>query len=173
MNRRPSGLLLSKALVGFLQYKAAEGLSPSTLRGYEYNLSMWVSLTGPAKKPNSLLPNPISAGAVYSVICWCSLSTPNIRVRIYWPSKGSMPRGSFTASVLRAGLSLKSISGCRVMPGLGSSRHLPTLPSHTHGWQIPYHFSESRLCKLTVSRYLMPWYPLKAMGRRGRCHPPT
>ena len=33
MNRRPSGsLLLSKAIAGFLQYKAAEGLSPNTLQ---------------------------------------------------------------------------------------------------------------------------------------------
>ena len=41
MNRRPSGsLLLSKAITGFLQYKAAEGLSPSTLRSYEQDLEV-------------------------------------------------------------------------------------------------------------------------------------
>jgi hypothetical protein len=31
MNRRPSGLKLDKAIPGFLQYKAAEGLSPRTV----------------------------------------------------------------------------------------------------------------------------------------------
>ena len=31
MNRSTSGLLLSKAITGFLQFKAAEGLSPATL----------------------------------------------------------------------------------------------------------------------------------------------
>ena len=31
MNRRPPGLLLSKCITGFLQYKTAEGLSPNTL----------------------------------------------------------------------------------------------------------------------------------------------
>ena len=35
MNRRPLGsLLLSLAIPGFLQYKAAEGLSPATLNSY-------------------------------------------------------------------------------------------------------------------------------------------
>jgi hypothetical protein len=29
MNRRPQGLEASKAIVGFLQYKGAEGLAPS------------------------------------------------------------------------------------------------------------------------------------------------
>jgi site-specific recombinase XerD len=41
MNRRPSGLKLDKAVPGFLQYKAAEGLSPRTLVSYEYNLKLW------------------------------------------------------------------------------------------------------------------------------------
>ena len=36
MNRRPPGSLsLSKAIAGFLQYKAAEGLSPNTLQSYQ------------------------------------------------------------------------------------------------------------------------------------------
>ena len=43
MNRRPSGLQLSKAVVGFLQYKAAEGLSPTTLTSYEGHLKLWIS----------------------------------------------------------------------------------------------------------------------------------
>jgi integrase/recombinase XerD len=38
MNRRSSGLSLSKTLVGFLQYKVAEGLSPNTLINYERHL---------------------------------------------------------------------------------------------------------------------------------------
>ncbi len=46
MNRRPSGsLLLSKAISGFLQYKAAEGLSPNTLRSYEHDLKLWLEYT--------------------------------------------------------------------------------------------------------------------------------
>lgn len=43
MNRRPSGsLLLSKAITGFIQYKAAEGLSPNTLTSYEHDLKLWL-----------------------------------------------------------------------------------------------------------------------------------
>ena len=37
MNRRPLGLKLEKAVLGFLQFKTAEGLSSNTL------LSVWVS----------------------------------------------------------------------------------------------------------------------------------
>jgi integrase/recombinase XerD len=46
MNRRPSGLKLDKAVTGFLQYKAAEGLSPRTLVGYEHDLKLWVKYAG-------------------------------------------------------------------------------------------------------------------------------
>lgn len=46
MNRRPSGFSLSKALVGFFNTKAAEGLSPFTLRNYEHSLDQWVRFTG-------------------------------------------------------------------------------------------------------------------------------
>lgn len=46
MNRRSSGLQLPKALVGFLQYKAAEGLSPNTLCNYEDHLTVWLDYTG-------------------------------------------------------------------------------------------------------------------------------
>jgi integrase/recombinase XerD len=43
MNQRSSGsLLLSKAITGFIQYKAAEGLSPTTLRSYEHDLKLWL-----------------------------------------------------------------------------------------------------------------------------------
>jgi hypothetical protein len=38
MNRRPPGLSLSKAFVGFEQHKAAEGLSPRTLVSYNQHL---------------------------------------------------------------------------------------------------------------------------------------
>ncbi|MEE9618446.1 MAG: hypothetical protein V3T90_15785 [Anaerolineae bacterium] len=48
MNRRPSGLQLSKALVGFLQYKAAEGLGPNTLCNYEDHLTVWLDYVGEA-----------------------------------------------------------------------------------------------------------------------------
>ena len=47
MNRRSSGsLFLSKAIGGFIQYKAAEGLSPTTLRSYEDHLQLWVEHLG-------------------------------------------------------------------------------------------------------------------------------
>ena len=46
MNRRSSGLSLSKALVGFLNSKAAEGLSPRTLTNYEFRLRQWIDFAG-------------------------------------------------------------------------------------------------------------------------------
>jgi integrase/recombinase XerD len=46
MNRGSSGLLAPKALFGFLQYKAAEGLSPTTLVAYEQILKVWVDRFG-------------------------------------------------------------------------------------------------------------------------------
>jgi integrase/recombinase XerD len=42
MNRRPLGLLLKKAINGFLQFKTAEGLSPSTLEHYRHILDLWM-----------------------------------------------------------------------------------------------------------------------------------
>jgi hypothetical protein len=35
MNQRPTGLHVTKAITGFLQYKSAEGLSPVTISGYD------------------------------------------------------------------------------------------------------------------------------------------
>lgn len=46
MNCSLLGLKLSKALLGFLQYKTAEGLSPNTLLSYEHLLNLWVSQVG-------------------------------------------------------------------------------------------------------------------------------
>ena len=46
MNRRPSGLSVSKALTGFLQYKSAEGLAPVTVTGYERGLKLWLEYQG-------------------------------------------------------------------------------------------------------------------------------
>ncbi len=46
MNRRSSGLSVSKALEGFLHAKAAEGLSPQTLRNYEHRLRQWIDHIG-------------------------------------------------------------------------------------------------------------------------------
>ena len=42
MNRRPLGLLLKKAINGFLQFKTAEGLSPTTLEHYRHILDLWM-----------------------------------------------------------------------------------------------------------------------------------
>jgi integrase/recombinase XerD len=47
MNRKSSGSLpLSKAIEGFLQYKAAEGLSPNTLTNYQQDLKRWLEHQG-------------------------------------------------------------------------------------------------------------------------------
>lgn len=46
MNRRPPGFKLSKLIEGFLQYKAAEGLSPRTLVSYESHLKKWAEHLG-------------------------------------------------------------------------------------------------------------------------------
>ncbi len=42
MNRRPPVLVISKAVVGFLQYKQAEGLSPRTVDSYSSDLKLWL-----------------------------------------------------------------------------------------------------------------------------------
>ncbi len=46
MNRRPPILKLSKAISDFLQYKAAEGLSPRTLECYEQHLKNLLTYAG-------------------------------------------------------------------------------------------------------------------------------
>ena len=46
MNQRPTGLSLSKATIGFLQYKGAEGLSPVTVSGYDHDLKLWIEYQG-------------------------------------------------------------------------------------------------------------------------------
>ncbi len=46
MNQRPQGLLVSKAMIGFLQYKSAEGLAPVTVSGYERDLKLWIEYQG-------------------------------------------------------------------------------------------------------------------------------
>lgn len=46
MNRRPPGLLLSRCITGFLQYKMAEGLRPRTIDSYRRRLESWVAYAG-------------------------------------------------------------------------------------------------------------------------------
>ena len=46
MNQRPTGLNVTKAITGFLQYKSAEGLSPVTVSGYERDLKLWIEYQG-------------------------------------------------------------------------------------------------------------------------------
>jgi integrase len=46
MNRRPPGLQLSTCIEGFLQYKNAEGLSPTTISNYECMLRKWLEYQG-------------------------------------------------------------------------------------------------------------------------------
>jgi integrase/recombinase XerD len=45
-NRRPPGILLQKAVQGFLQFKTAEGLSPRTLESYGRDLRTWLEYRG-------------------------------------------------------------------------------------------------------------------------------
>jgi integrase/recombinase XerD len=46
MNQRPQGLNVSKAVIGFLQYKSAEGIAPVTVSGYERDLKLWIEYQG-------------------------------------------------------------------------------------------------------------------------------
>ena len=46
MNQRPTGLNVTKAITGFLQYKSADGLSPVTVSGYERDLKLWIEYLG-------------------------------------------------------------------------------------------------------------------------------
>ena len=46
MNQRSTGLSVAKALIGFLQYKSAEGLAPVTVTGYERDLKLWIEYQG-------------------------------------------------------------------------------------------------------------------------------
>ena len=46
MNQRPQGLVMSKALTGFLQYKGAEGVAPTTVEGYKRDLKVWIEYQG-------------------------------------------------------------------------------------------------------------------------------
>jgi len=43
MNYRPLGLKPSKALQGFINYKSAEGLSPTTINSYERDIKLWLT----------------------------------------------------------------------------------------------------------------------------------
>jgi len=42
MNRRPPGLIVSKAITGSIQFKQAEGLSPRTIDSYSRDLKLWL-----------------------------------------------------------------------------------------------------------------------------------
>jgi integrase/recombinase XerD len=46
MNHRSSGLRVSDAIAGFLQFKLAEGLSPRTIVGYRDDLREWLINAG-------------------------------------------------------------------------------------------------------------------------------
>ncbi len=47
MNHSPSGsLLLSKAIIGFSNYKTAEGLTDRSVDAYKRALEQWVTYTG-------------------------------------------------------------------------------------------------------------------------------
>jgi integrase/recombinase XerD len=53
MNHRPLGsLLLSKAIVGFINYKTAEGLSQRTIESYDCLLKKWLEYIGDRELAN-------------------------------------------------------------------------------------------------------------------------
>lgn len=49
MNHRSSGLMLSDAVEGFIQFKMAEGRSPRTIVGYRHDLREWLAYAGDKK----------------------------------------------------------------------------------------------------------------------------
>ena len=63
MNQRPTGLNVTKAITGFLQYKSAEGLSPVTVSAYERDLKLWICLlyTSPSPRDRQKSRMPSSA----------------------------------------------------------------------------------------------------------------
>jgi integrase/recombinase XerD len=65
MNRRSSGSLpISKTILGFLQYKAAEGLSPNTIASYDHDLKLWLEYTG------DLAINKITSQSLQAYFLW-------------------------------------------------------------------------------------------------------
>ncbi|MEK7278659.1 MAG: site-specific integrase [Chloroflexota bacterium] len=72
MKRRPPGFLLSKAITGFLQYKAATALSPRTVEGYDHDLKKWLAYTGDKEVAN--------------------ITTQDLRAYLVWLSTGYKPR---------------------------------------------------------------------------------
>jgi integrase/recombinase XerD len=46
MNHSTPGLLISKAIDGFLKFKTAEGLSQRTITSYEFTLNHWLKHIG-------------------------------------------------------------------------------------------------------------------------------
>jgi len=60
VNRRISGLPLAKAVRGFLLYKSAEAISPTTLRSYQDHLKLWSNYSG-AAAVERILPADLSA----------------------------------------------------------------------------------------------------------------
>ena len=72
MNLRPQGFKLSKAISGFIQYKAAEALSPTTLRSYEHDLKLWLEHGG-----------DVEVGQV---------SAPDLRAYLVWLRTDYKPR---------------------------------------------------------------------------------
>ena len=46
MNQQPTGLNVTEAITGFLQYKSAEGLSPVIVSGFDRDLKLWIKYQG-------------------------------------------------------------------------------------------------------------------------------
>jgi integrase/recombinase XerD len=44
--KHSTGLTVAQAIPGFIQFKAAEGLSPRTLTAYEHDLNLWLEIQG-------------------------------------------------------------------------------------------------------------------------------
>ncbi|HLF24951.1 MAG TPA: hypothetical protein VJG32_01340 [Anaerolineae bacterium] len=90
MNRSTSGLLLSKAVNGFLQFKAAEGLSPATLTSYETHLKLWLEHLGDVPL------GKITAREVQEHLPGCAPTTSRVACRVAtipWPLRRSATAG--------------------------------------------------------------------------------
>ena len=115
MNRKPSGssMLLSKAIVGFLSFKEAEGLTARSLDSYKMDLVKWVEQDGEievgdidAQKIIKYLnwlrtdyvphrygkkPHPLSPKTIRNV--WVALTLPLLLVRPYLRAHNLMDCG--------------------------------------------------------------------------------
>ncbi len=87
MNRRPSGFYLYKAIEGFEQYKAAEGLSPKSLVNYSYHLKVFKGYMG------EVAIESITSQDISGFLAWLRTD--------YEPRRLSRKKGSLSPKTIR------------------------------------------------------------------------